>query len=833
MSAHPLIAAWNRAIEPAPVVQGVEHRQNARLLSSLLAATWIGISSLLAIYELLGIATRIERTSITTSLVMVAALYFLSRRGYYEVACWLGIVIGSAIIIILPQSGTQPVNLQAFDFLAALVVFGSFFLSVRALLMVAIIQIGGLVILAAAIRGISPATLVHGTIAFNAFSDTFVLLVTYHRRRLERERQWLLTEAERQRASTEAISLVMVVHSAMTGRFLKVPPSFCHLLGYSPAELLALRIQDITYPADEAAERVQVLNLMSGAIQSFDLEKRYVRKDGTLVWVYLNIALVRDEAEQPLYILGYVRDITEQKRAQDALRDSEQRYRQLLESTPIALVVVDLETQDVLFANPASQALFPALATPPNNAVQIWQGLLSPDERERMMANLPPTLHDVSPSVTEYAMTAPNSPTINIVVHTDRTEYDRRPALLVSINNITETKRALQAEAEQRQFTEALLDIAAAINSTPRLAEVLDRILSNVSKVVEHDSANIMLIEDGYTQVVAHRGYSAIDLPLVVESHFSIETLFNFNYMVRTRTPVIVPEIRTSPHWNYEMSPHSVLSYIGAPIVLVDRVIGFVNLDSRRIDAFQTRDAERLRAFTNQIAIAIQSAQAFERAREDATSAERQRLARELHDAVSQTLFSASMTAETLPYLIDHDPDFVRQGLTQLVKLTKGALSEMRTLLVELRPSALEDTELSILLSHLVNGLQTRTTAKVAYTIEGVSIDIPKAAKISLYRIAQEALNNVVKHADAAHVALSLNCEANRITLCVTDDGAGFDPDAVAAEHMGVRIMRERAADAAIALTIRSTLRGGTRVEGCWEAAHHESTANGHPGSGC
>jgi two-component system nitrate/nitrite sensor histidine kinase NarX len=489
--------------------------------------------------------------------------------------------------------------------------------------------------------------------------------------------------------------------------------------------------------------------------------------------------------------------------------------------------VIDWETRAVVYANPTSQILFPTLAEMSDQGVALWSRLLMLDERQRLPPRPPADVWEVRPVVKEHSIELPDGGTMQIMVHTAGIEYDQRPALLVSVNDITETKRALHAEAEQRQFTEALLDIAAAINSTPRLAEVLDRILTSLGKVVEHDSANIMLIEEGTTHVVAHWGYPPDDLPLVTGSHFSILETFGFNYMVQTRTPIIVSDIRTHPNWHLERMPSSIASYIGAPIVLGDTVIGFVNLDSRHINAFAIRDANRLQVFTNQIAIAIQNAQTFEHARDDATREERQRLARDLHDAVSQTLFSAKVTAETLavPHLIDSDPAFVRQGLTQLAKLTKGALSEMRTLLVELRPDALEEIELTKLLEQLVNALQTRTIADVSYTVSGFPIAIPTDAKITLYRIAQEALNNIIKHANADHISLCLDYAEDHILLRITDDGIGFDPDVVSADHMGVRIMRERAISADLALTIHSALKEGTIVECQWEALPHGSAA--------
>lgn len=214
----------------------------------------------------------------------------------------------------------------------------------------------------------------------------------------------------------------------------------------------------------------------------------------------------------------------------------------------------------------------------------------------------------------------------------------------------------------------------------------------------------------------------------------------------------------------------------------------------------------------------------FEQARELAAVEERQRLARDLHDAVSQTLFSASVIAESLPMLYDVSPNEVMKGLRQLNALTKGALAEMRTLLVELRPAALREIDLSQLLVYLVNSFRTRLEGEIIYENIGCVRRIDPETKVSFYRIAQEALNNVVRHSRATHVAVQLICTSDSITLYIHDNGCGFDARGVSASHMGLRIMYERAESSGIALDIISAPAEGTQV--CmiksWEIAVDE-----------
>jgi signal transduction histidine kinase len=201
-----------------------------------------------------------------------------------------------------------------------------------------------------------------------------------------------------------------------------------------------------------------------------------------------------------------------------------------------------------------------------------------------------------------------------------------------------------------------------------------------------------------------------------------------------------------------------------------------------------------------------------------AVVAERSRLARDLHDAVTQTLFSASLIAEALPSLWESDPEEGVQLLDELRRLSRGALAEMRTLLLELRPAALADTSLGDLLRQLAEAVTGRTGVPVAVHVEADGT-LPADARLALYRIAQEALNNVVKHASAGKVQVSLRPAGSEgaVELCIGDDGCGFDLSNVSPDHLGLGIMRERADAIGAHLDIQSEPGQGTQVKVVWQ----------------
>ena len=206
------------------------------------------------------------------------------------------------------------------------------------------------------------------------------------------------------------------------------------------------------------------------------------------------------------------------------------------------------------------------------------------------------------------------------------------------------------------------------------------------------------------------------------------------------------------------------------------------------------------------------------RLRDLAAAKERQRLARDLHDAVSQTLFSVSLMAEVLPRIYERDPEQGRQRLEELRQLTRGALAEMRMLLLELRPTALAETSLPDLLRQLSEAVVGRARIPVELDIDSTR-QLPPEVAVAMYRIAQEALNNVVKHAGAEQVLVSLrdghDDGGDLLELVITDDGCGFDVAAGSSGRLGLGIMAERAESIAARLELSSS-DDGTCVCAVW-----------------
>lgn len=198
---------------------------------------------------------------------------------------------------------------------------------------------------------------------------------------------------------------------------------------------------------------------------------------------------------------------------------------------------------------------------------------------------------------------------------------------------------------------------------------------------------------------------------------------------------------------------------------------------------------------------------------------ERNRIARDLHDSVTQNLYTIGLIAETLPAVWHSHPDEALASIRELQLLARGALAEMRALLVENRAGQEVDRNLGELLRQLPDRMITHSKVQITTTIAG-DRPLRKGVQVALYRIAQEALNNVDKHARATRAAVHLDLRPDgMVILRITDNGCGIDPNCTKSHSLGLGIMRERAREIGATLAIASQPGQGTQVEVAWREA--------------
>jgi nitrate/nitrite-specific signal transduction histidine kinase len=354
-----------------------------------------------------------------------------------------------------------------------------------------------------------------------------------------------------------------------------------------------------------------------------------------------------------------------------------------------------------------------------------------------------------------------------------------------------------------------------------RLDEVLQTLVDVAADILGADKSSLMTWNDQRKRLVVGAAHG-----------FSPETTAHMSFalgegvvgrVAASGEPIVVEDVSADLRVAERVTQaEGIRSFMHTPIEIGGQIFGVFNVSYTQPRAFGEDERRLFAALAQRAALAIENAQLYKQAQELAVMEERGRLARDLHDAVTQTLFSASLIADVLPRLWERDPDVGRQRLEEVRQLTRGALAEMRTLLLELRPASLVEAELGDLLRQLGEATTGRARVPVAVKVEGRP-SLPSEVKVAFYRIVQEALNNVAKHAGASHAAVSLQCRspdgtgrAGRVELRISDDGRGFDPTCIPPDHLGVSIMHERAEAIGATLTVESEEGRGTEITVVW-----------------
>jgi signal transduction histidine kinase len=357
---------------------------------------------------------------------------------------------------------------------------------------------------------------------------------------------------------------------------------------------------------------------------------------------------------------------------------------------------------------------------------------------------------------------------------------------------IQENKRTQMLEQEERALTDALRDTLATMSNTLDLGKVLDHILDNVGRVTPYDGANVLLVESDLVHVVRQRGYTEKGQEKEwLNQRIPITKLAILQQLLDIGKPLAIPDTSASPMWIGFPDLEWVNSNVIAPIRANGKILGFLSLDSATLGYFTQAHAERLQSFADQAAIAIQNARLLDRAKRTAVMAERNRIANELHDTISQTLWSVILITERLPALWEMDKEKGRISLATVHDLAQNALEEMRALLLELRPSALNDEKLGDLIRQVAMIIAKRADLKLSMRVEEQD-PVPPEVHFVLYRVVQEALNNIAHHALASHIEIYFNSDASHVELTIQDDGLGFDPSDISNNHLGLSIMKDR-----------------------------------------
>jgi PAS domain S-box-containing protein len=477
-------------------------------------------------------------------------------------------------------------------------------------------------------------------------------------------------------------------------RIIDANPAICQMFGRTREELIGMNAVEATYPGDVNESTKLFDKLLSAQRTSYKAERRYMRKNGEVFWAHVTMSSVSGLDGKPRYLVGMVIDIDEQKKMQEQIRESEARFRAMFDHAALGMSLMSLD-RHVLQVNRAAER------------------------------------------ITGYSV----SELINV-----------NPALL--------------AHPEDRYLDR----------------ELFEQLVKGARDQYQ--------MEKRYYRKDGSLFWGRVTYTCVRDANALPEYLIG-----------VIEDI-TEQHQTHQQLKEQENDYRRTLEQSVEE-------RTHKLEAANQRLKEEIEGRV------IIEEQLAKKAAEEAVTSERTRLARDLHDAVTQTLFSASLIAEVLPDLWDIDVKEAMNSTEELRQLTRGALAEMRTLLLELRPAALTQTRLSDLIKQLCEAFIGRSRLPIKLSIEGDRI-LPPEVQVAFYRIAQESLNNVFKYARATQVNVSLFLSVSGARFEVCDNGIGFDLSTSKPMSLGMRIMHERAEAIGANFHLSSTPGSGTCVAVRW-----------------
>ena len=640
-------------------------------------------------------------------------------------------------------------------------------------------------------------------------------------------------------------------------------PRWKQLLGYAE--------HDIPHRFEEWTERVHPDDLeriasalqqqMDGYAETYEIDHRVRHKDGTYHWIRARGSAMRDEQGVVSRLAGWHIDITEQKRTEEMQmrRAQHATFRAdvsmalteraelptILQHCSEAMVhhlhtafarIWTLRPGETVLELQASAGRYTHLdgahSRIPVGALKI--GLIAQERRPHLTNEVQsdPLVSDKEWARREGMVSFAGYPLmVEDQVVGVMAMFSQAPLLEDTLEALESVAHAIaqgigrkwaEEQLEERVYERTkelalLLEVSQNIASTLELKPLLDTILTQLKAVVDYHATVLYALQDNQLTILNFQGEQPFEqvkdlLSLFEQDMTRILRQGQHDPLViddiyQQASQRLAEEVATYP----DMESVHLHSWMGVPLMAKDQAIGLLMLSHSQPRYYGPRHANLVRALANQAAVALENARLYGQAQELATLQERQRLARELHDSVAQALYSIALGARTARTLLDRDPSKLAEPLDYVLSLAQAGQAEMRALIFELRPDSLEIEGLVTALKKQTEALQARHGLKVVIELGNEPL-LPIMVKEALYRIAQEALHNSVKHAHATTVELRLRTNASEISLEVIDDGVGFNPEQSFPGHLGLQSMRERVTHLGGTLQITSAVGQGTHI---------------------
>ncbi|MFZ1396884.1 MAG: PAS domain-containing protein [Candidatus Promineifilaceae bacterium] len=453
-----------------------------------------------------------------------------------------------------------------------------------------------------------------------------------------------------------------------------------------------------------------------------------------------------------------------------------------------------------------------------------WAQLIHPAEREEMWTQAQHALQAGDPFRLTYRITTAVGQEKLVWeqgqgVYSPAGTIQAVEGLITDVTDSVMTQQLLeQRVAERTHELTTLREVSRSIISTLELEPLLLLILDQLKEVIDYSGAAILMLHNDVMVMRASRRPDT--LAAKVKVNYQPARIATIQTMLKTQQPVYIADLRQDEALveAYESASGAPLdktfpfirSWMGVPLIVRGRVLGMLSLAHRQIGYYEEKDAQLAQDFANQAVIAMHNAELYQQAQTTAVADERSRIARELHDSVTQAIYSVTLYADaTRLALKDGELDIVAENLNELRAMAREAMLDMRLLIFELRPPVLEEEGLVIALQTRLEAVEARSGVHADFHTSGER-RLPLPLEIELYRIAQEALTNVVKHARAKQVNISLRFDKVQVCLEIEDDGVGFDTAVGPSGGMGLRGIQERVEKIGGDLLVQSTPGQGT-----------------------
>ncbi len=680
---------------------------------------------------------------------------------------------------------------------------------------------------------------------------------------------------------------VGIVVSDLNGELVEVNPAVTRILGLAPDEVRTLPATAYIHPEDTAIREDLIQELHAGKRERYQIERRYIRKDGEVIWGRLTVTLARQADGKALYRIAMLDDITEERRAQEdlqaAYRDLERRVQERTRALIALNTVAGVVSRSLELREIARDALavsaemvgcdhgavyvtdesgkFLELVAERNHSPQFIEAVqklpidqILPDVKGEMQQPEVWGPDDLDEGPLKAILLAEGLSTVVTIPLISKDQLVgsmslscSRPRALtpeesgllmaigrqigVGIDNarLYEQEQERRDEAERRRrVAEGLREVLSVLNSGQSLYETLDLIARQACQMLGADGSAVMRL-DTVSNILAPQSHHGLTADFVQHLRIEPGTVASGRALAERRA-ILIPDTvaflevlrerkelpKTMPAALVEEVVRRFRALLTVPIMIGDNAYGTLSLYYHDPRPVSQEDIGLAQTMADQAALAIDAARLREQAKTSAAAEERNRLARELHDSVTQNLYSVTLYAEAAARLLSSGAtEMAAEHLRDLRDTSQEALREMRLLIFELRPMDLQKMGLAGAINARLQAVETRGGIRASLVQEGVEYAplMSPALQEEIYHIAQETLNNTLKHARAKNVTVSLNYGPQMMRLQVRDDGQGFAPElAVEGGGLGLRGMRERAARVRGCLTIDSAPGKGATV---------------------